>query len=71
MLTLQILERLIDNEDYVSVFFSGKCTAGDICQEMLDNLENIDTNLQEQEFKLHLGNLRSGGPRHMLHNKKV
>lgn len=41
------MDRLIEDEDYLAVFFSGKCGPGDVCFEMLENLENIDTNLQE------------------------
>ena len=36
----------MEKEEYLSVFFTGKCRAGDVCFEMLENLENIDTNLQ-------------------------
>ena len=41
------MERLIENEEYLAVFFAGKCSPGDKCYEMLENLENIDTNLQD------------------------
>ncbi len=29
------------------MFFAGKCSPGDKCYEMLENLENIDTDLQD------------------------
>ena len=41
------MERLIENEEYLAVFFAGKCSPGDKCYEMLENLENIDTDLQD------------------------
>ena len=31
----------------VSVFFSGKCSAGDLCFTMLEQFENIDTKLND------------------------
>jgi len=43
--TDKILEKLVEEEDYIAVFFSGRCGPGDICYEMLDNFENIDTKL--------------------------
>ena len=43
--TDKILERLIEDEDYLAVFFSGRCGPGDLCYDMLDNFENIDTKL--------------------------
>ncbi len=49
---IQILEKLIEEEDYLAVFFSGRCGPGDICYEILENLENIDTNLEEYGIML-------------------
>jgi hypothetical protein len=46
------LEKLIEDEDYLAVFFSGRCGPGDICYEILENLENIDTNLQDYGIML-------------------
>ena len=43
--TDKILEKLIEDEDYLAVFFSGRCGPGDLCYEMLENYENIDTKL--------------------------
>eukprot|EP00092_Neocalanus_flemingeri_P058940 GFUD01070340.1.p1 GENE.GFUD01070340.1~~GFUD01070340.1.p1 ORF type:complete len:2430 (-),score=751.56 GFUD01070340.1:121-7410(-) len=45
--TDKILEKLVEEEDYIAVFFSGRCGPGDICYEMLDNFENIDTKLSD------------------------
>ena len=43
--TDKILEKLIEEEDYLAVFFSGRCGPGDLCYDMLENFENIDTKL--------------------------
>ena len=45
--TDKILENLIEKEDYIAVFFSGRCSPGDLCFDMLDNFENIDTKLSD------------------------
>ena len=46
----QILERIIEEEEYLAVFFTGRCREGDICMDMLEAMENIDTNLQERKL---------------------
>ena len=46
------MEKLVEDEDYLAVFFSGRCGPGDVCYEILENLENIDTNLQEYGIML-------------------
>ena len=45
--TDKILDKLIEEEDYIAVFFSGRCGPGDLCYDMLDNFENIDTKLSD------------------------
>jgi len=50
--TDKILVKLIESEEYLAVFFSGRCGPGDICFEMLENLENIDTSLSDYGIML-------------------
>lgn len=38
---------LIDEHEYVVVYFSGKCEEGEKCDAILDDLENIDDELDE------------------------
>lgn len=38
---------LIDEHEYVVVYFSGKCENGEKCDSILDDLENIDDELDE------------------------
>ncbi|KAK9884507.1 hypothetical protein WA026_007346 [Henosepilachna vigintioctopunctata] len=45
--TDEILEDLIQDHEYVVVYFSGKCDEGEKCDEILDELENIDDELDE------------------------
>lgn len=45
--TDEILEDLIQEYEYVVVYFSGKCEEGEKCDEILEELENIDDELDE------------------------
>ncbi|ENN72382.1 hypothetical protein YQE_11017, partial [Dendroctonus ponderosae] len=45
--TDEILEDLINEHEYVVVYFSGKCDEGEKCDAILDELENIDDELDE------------------------
>ncbi|XP_050304234.1 uncharacterized protein LOC126741733 isoform X2 [Anthonomus grandis grandis] len=45
--TDEILEDLINEHEYVVVYFSGNCDEGDKCDNILDELENIDDELDE------------------------
>lgn len=45
--TDEILTKLIEAHEYVVVYFSGKCEEGEKCDNILDDLENIDDELDE------------------------
>ncbi|XP_013171331.1 PREDICTED: uncharacterized protein LOC106120517 isoform X2 [Papilio xuthus] len=45
--TDEILTELIEEHEYVVVYFSGKCEEGEECDNILDELENIDDELDE------------------------
>ncbi|XP_063702540.1 uncharacterized protein LOC134832452 isoform X2 [Culicoides brevitarsis] len=45
--TDEILLDLINEHEYVAVYFSGACDEGDKCDKILDDLENIDDELDE------------------------
>ncbi|XP_061710950.1 uncharacterized protein LOC133520506 isoform X10 [Cydia pomonella] len=45
--TDEILTDLIEEHEYVVVYFSGNCEEGDECDNILDELENIDDELDE------------------------
>lgn len=45
--TDEILEDLIEEHEYVVVYFSGKCEEGDKCDDILEELENIDDELDD------------------------
>ncbi|KAK7793468.1 hypothetical protein R5R35_013845 [Gryllus longicercus] len=45
--TDEILQDLIEDHEYVVVYFSGKCEEGETCDNILDELENIDDELDE------------------------
>ncbi|XP_043272030.1 uncharacterized protein [Venturia canescens] len=45
--TDEILSGLIDEHEYVVVYFSGRCEEGDECETVLKELENIDDELDE------------------------
>ncbi|XP_011332954.1 uncharacterized protein LOC105276699 isoform X2 [Ooceraea biroi] len=45
--TDEILTDLIDDHEYVVVYFSGSCDEGEECDNILDELENIDDELDE------------------------
>ncbi|XP_008203455.2 uncharacterized protein LOC100118209 isoform X2 [Nasonia vitripennis] len=45
--TDEILKDLIDEHEYVVVYFSGNCEDGDECETVLKELENIDDELDE------------------------
>ncbi|XP_018568278.1 uncharacterized protein LOC108908653 isoform X4 [Anoplophora glabripennis] len=45
--TDEILDDLIQEHEYVVVYFSGNCEEGEKCDKILDELENIDDELDE------------------------
>ncbi|XP_013144969.1 PREDICTED: uncharacterized protein LOC106108359 isoform X2 [Papilio polytes] len=45
--TDEILTELIEEHEYVVVYFSGKCEEGEECDNILEELENIDDELDE------------------------
>ncbi|KAL3277969.1 hypothetical protein HHI36_013309 [Cryptolaemus montrouzieri] len=45
--TDEILNDLIQEHEYVVVYFSGKCEEGEKCDDILEELENIDDELDE------------------------
>lgn len=45
--TDEILDDLIEEHEYVVVYFSGNCEEGEECDNILDELENIDDELDE------------------------
>uniref|UniRef100_A0AAG5DAX4 Thioredoxin domain-containing protein n=1 Tax=Anopheles atroparvus TaxID=41427 RepID=A0AAG5DAX4_ANOAO len=45
--TDEILQDLIEDHEYVCVYFSGECEEGEKCDKILDDLENIDDELDE------------------------
>lgn len=45
--TDEILKILIDEHEYVVVYFTGPCEEGERCDSILDDLENIDDELDE------------------------
>ncbi|EFN67268.1 Putative protein disulfide-isomerase C1F5.02 [Camponotus floridanus] len=45
--TDEILTDLIEDHEYVVVYFSGSCDEGEKCDNILDELENIDDELDE------------------------
>ncbi|XP_055609784.1 uncharacterized protein LOC129756793 isoform X4 [Uranotaenia lowii] len=45
--TDEILQDLIEDHEYVCVYFSGSCEEGEKCDKILDDLENIDDELDE------------------------
>ncbi|XP_071051434.1 uncharacterized protein [Onthophagus taurus] len=45
--TDEILEDLIEEHEYVVVYFSGSCDSGEHCDNILEELENIDDELDE------------------------
>lgn len=45
--TDEILIDLVNSHEYVLVYFSGPCDTGDTCDDILDDLENIDDELDE------------------------
>ncbi|KAF5307260.1 hypothetical protein FQR65_LT06976 [Abscondita terminalis] len=45
--TDEILEDLIEEHEYVVVYFTGQCDEGQECDNILDELENIDDELDE------------------------
>ncbi|XP_038121967.1 uncharacterized protein LOC6054588 isoform X4 [Culex quinquefasciatus] len=45
--TDEILQDLIEEHEYVCVYFSGACEEGEKCDKILDDLENIDDELDE------------------------
>lgn len=45
--TDEILDDLIEDHEYVVVYFTGPCEEGEKCDRILDDLENIDDELDE------------------------
>lgn len=45
--TDEILDDLLEDHEYVVVYFSGKCEEGEECDNILEDLENIDDELDE------------------------
>lgn len=45
--TDEILSELIEDHEYVVVYFTGDCEEGEKCDKILDDLENIDDELDE------------------------
>ncbi|XP_050440891.1 uncharacterized protein LOC126845910 isoform X3 [Adelges cooleyi] len=45
--TDEILKNLIEEHEYVLVYFSGRCEEGEECDNILDGFENIDDELDE------------------------
>ncbi|XP_050520810.1 uncharacterized protein LOC126894105 isoform X3 [Daktulosphaira vitifoliae] len=45
--TDEILKNLINEHEYVLVYFSGRCEEGEECDNILDGFENIDDELDE------------------------
>lgn len=45
--TDEILKELIDDHEYVVAYFTGPCEEGDRCDNILEDLENIDDELDE------------------------
>ncbi|XP_055320467.1 uncharacterized protein LOC129577457 isoform X3 [Sitodiplosis mosellana] len=45
--TDEILKDLIEDHEYVVAYFTGPCEEGDRCDDILDDLENIDDELDE------------------------
>lgn len=45
--TDEILVGLIEEHEYVVVYFTGNCDPGEKCDKILDDLENIDDELDE------------------------
>ncbi|CRK96271.1 CLUMA_CG009693, isoform A, partial [Clunio marinus] len=45
--TDEILDDLIEDHEYVVVYFTGDCEEGEKCDKILDDLENIDDELDE------------------------
>lgn len=45
--TDEILQELIEGHEYVVVYFTGQCDEGERCDNILEDLENIDDELDE------------------------
>ncbi len=50
--TEEILEILVDEEEYLAVFFSGPCEEDDPCHAILDQLEDVDSTMQDYGIML-------------------
>ena len=44
--TEKILEMLVEEEEYLAVFFSGPCAEDDPCSEILEELQSIDSKIR-------------------------
>ena len=51
-LTDELVDTIIKNNEYVVVFFSGKCGEGDHCHTVLGRLEEIDDEADEHGIHL-------------------
>ena len=51
-ITEEILEILVDEEEYLAVFFSGPCEEDDPCHAILDQLEDVDSTMQDYGIML-------------------
>ena len=50
--TEKILTMLIEEEEYLAVFFTGPCSEDDPCEQILDELESIDSKIREYGIML-------------------
>ena len=51
-ITEEILEILVGEEEYLAVFFSGPCEEDDPCHAILDQLEDVDSTMQDYGIML-------------------
>ena len=43
-----MLEEIIDENEYVAVLYSGACENAELCEEILDDLEELDDAFDEK-----------------------
>ena len=51
-ITEEILEILVEEEEYLAVFFSGPCEEDDPCHAILEELEKVDSTMQDYGIML-------------------
>jgi hypothetical protein len=51
-ITEEILQILIEDEEYLAVFFSGPCEEDDPCSQILEELETVDSTMQDYGIML-------------------